>query len=60
MLIKFLNRESGATLVEYGVALILAIVVGGGGMASLASQSSENFSGAETEMNCWEDDTCAN
>ena len=36
---NFRKSESGATLVEYGVALILAIVLGGGALSLLASQT---------------------
>ena len=43
----FRKSESGATLVEYGVALILAIVVGGTALVALSSDVSEN-------MNCGE------
>lgn len=35
----FKKSESGATLVEYGVAVILAIVVGGGFLVTLANQT---------------------
>ncbi|MEO9825645.1 MAG: hypothetical protein ABJF50_14615 [Paracoccaceae bacterium] len=37
---NFRKSESGATLVEYGVALILAILVGGGALSTLAGQTS--------------------
>ncbi|SMX22041.1 Flp family type IVb pilin [Boseongicola aestuarii] len=39
----FYNNESGATLVEYGVALILAIIVGGVALSNLAGETSENL-----------------
>ena len=42
----FFNNESGATLVEYGVALILAIVVGGTGLAALATDVSDQMADA--------------
>ena len=35
----FKKSESGATLVEYGVAVILAITVGGGFLITLANQT---------------------
>ena len=35
----FLKRESGATLVEYGVALILAISVGGTALVAIGNQT---------------------
>lgn len=36
---KFIECESGATLVEYGVVLILAISVGGTALVALGNQS---------------------
>ncbi len=39
----FCSEESGATLIEYGIALIVAIIVGGSGLASLADNSSTNM-----------------
>lgn len=35
-LVKFRDSESGATLVEYGVAITLAIVLGVGALTTLA------------------------
>lgn len=35
----FANDESGATLVEYGVALIVAVVVGGLALTNLAQDT---------------------
>ena len=35
-MLKFFKNESGATLVEYGVALVLAISLGGGALTLLA------------------------
>ncbi len=43
MFSKFLRNESGATMVEYGVALILAIVIGGSGLVLLAGQVNANM-----------------
>ncbi len=37
---NFRKSESGATLVEYGVALIMAIVLGGTALATLATNTS--------------------
>ena len=48
MLNKFFNKESGATLVEYGVALIVAVVVGGVSFTSLAEDTSAQMTEAET------------
>ena len=44
---SFRKSEEGATLVEYGVALVLAIVVGGTALVALSEDVSEN-------MNCGE------
>lgn len=46
MFTKFLRKESGATLVEYGVALILAIIVGGTALVTLADGVSNNMEAA--------------
>ena len=43
LFIKFRKSESGATLVEYGVALLLAIVLGGGALVALANQTGANM-----------------
>lgn len=40
---KLFTSESGATLVEYGVALILAISAGGAAIVSLSSQTGSNM-----------------
>ena len=37
---NFRKSEDGATLVEYGVALIMAIVLGGTALATLADNTS--------------------
>jgi Flp pilus assembly pilin Flp len=39
---KFSKSEDGATLVEYGVALLVAIIVGGVALTNLATTTSEN------------------
>lgn len=36
-MLEFFKNESGATLVEYGVALIVAIVVGASAISALGS-----------------------
>lgn len=43
---NFSKDESGATLVEYGVALLLAIVLGGGALVALANQTGTNMGAA--------------
>ena len=47
---NFRKCESGATLVEYGVALIVAIVVGGIALTTLAEGTSEAMDEAETVL----------
>ncbi len=47
---NFIKSESGATLVEYGVALILAIVIGGGGLVALAGQVNTNMGDTNTTL----------
>ena len=43
LFLNFRKSESGATLVEYGVALLLAIVLGGGALVTLANQTGVNM-----------------
>ncbi len=43
---NFRKSESGATLVEYGVALIVAILVGGTFVTALAKGTAANMDGA--------------
>ncbi|GGL58158.1 hypothetical protein GCM10011392_10740 [Wenxinia marina] len=45
---KFRRDEKGVTLVEYGIALILAIMVGGTLLATLAGQVGTNLTQATT------------
>ncbi len=56
-LVKFRDSESGATLVEYGIAILLAVVVGTGALVSLAGAISDNMDSATecldgTDTNC--------
>ena len=46
----FKKSESGATLVEYGVAVILAIVVGGGFLITLANQTDATMGVGEATL----------
>ena len=46
LLKKFLRNESGATLVEYGVALLVVVIVGGAGLLGLANATNDNFTTA--------------
>lgn len=48
-LAKFARDEDGAALVEYGVALLVVIIVGGSGLIALANQTETNFRSATTE-----------
>ena len=43
---KFFRNEDGATLVEYGVALIMAITVGGSALIALGNQTGTNMNSA--------------
>lgn len=44
--IRLRKDERGATLVEYGIALLVAIIVGGGFLITLANTTNTNFSDA--------------
>ncbi len=48
LLSKFVRDEDGATLVEYGVALLVVIIVGGGFLSTLADTTNANFEDANT------------
>lgn len=48
MLKAFWKDEDGAALVEYGVALLVVIVVGVGGLLTLSQQTEGNFQAAAT------------
>mgnify|MGYP001818968988 CR=1 FL=1 len=58
---SFKTDESGATLVEYGVALIIAIVVGGTTLIALSGEVGTNMGDACGAMNGVDQiaDTCA-
>ena len=47
---RFAKSTCGATLVEYGVALIAAIVIGGSGLISLGEGASENMADASIAL----------
>ena len=64
----FKQSESGATLVEYGVALVLAIIVGGVALQNLGESTSSQMeracgafattgTSADDNPNCVEADT---
>ncbi|WP_174825837.1 MULTISPECIES: Flp family type IVb pilin [unclassified Ruegeria] len=46
--LKLRKDERGATLVEYGVALLVAIIAGGTFLTSLASETNSNYTDATT------------
>ncbi len=48
--LKLREDERGATLVEYGVALLVAIIAGGGFLITLADSTNSNFEEANTEI----------
>lgn len=45
---SFRRNEDGATLVEYGIALFVAITVGGALLTGLAGTTNTNFTDADT------------
>lgn len=47
---RFARSESGATLVEYGIAVVLAVIVGTGGLILMADQVNGNMGTAEAAM----------
>ena len=48
---SFAKSESGATLVEYGVALIVAIILGATALSVLGGGTSVNFGNATQQFN---------
>lgn len=50
LFMKFRKSEDGATLIEYGVALIVAIIVGGVALVNLAQGTDEAMTEAETVL----------
>ena len=47
LLKKFVRCESGAALVEYGIALLVVILVGTGALIGLANNTETLFGGAD-------------
>jgi Flp pilus assembly pilin Flp len=47
---RFARDEKGATLVEYGIAVVLAVVVGTGGLIFMANQVDSNMGTAQQAM----------
>lgn len=52
LLKSFLRDEDGAALVEYGIALLVVILVGTGALIGLAGDTSALFTDAATAADC--------
>ena len=50
LMARFSRDEKGATLVEYGIAVVLAVIVGTGGLITMASQVNENMGASQAAM----------
>ncbi len=50
LMARFARDERGATLVEYGIAVVLAVIVGTGGLITLAGQVNNNMGTAQSAM----------
>ena len=50
LLKKFARDESGAALVEYGIALLVVILVGTGGLLALSNGTQTQFNDAGTAV----------
>ena len=55
---KFLKDEAGTTLIEYGVALLVAIIVGGAALTTLATSTSGQMLNADNVLACDTDGAC--
>jgi len=51
LLSKFVRDEDGAALVEYGIALLVVILVGTGALIALSQRTDALFTGACTATN---------
>ena len=49
-LTRFRRDEEGVTLVEYGIAIVLAVTVGTGALLTLAGNVNSNLGEASTAM----------
>ncbi|MBS8225595.1 Flp family type IVb pilin [Vannielia litorea] len=47
---RFVDDERGVTLVEYGIALVLAVGVGAGALATLSTDVGGKMGQASTEL----------
>ena len=50
LITTFICDEDGATLVEYGVALLVVIIVGSAALITLARSTAANFTAANTAV----------
>ena len=50
LMIRFARDEKGVTLVEYGIALILAVLVGGAALTALGGEVNTQLGEAQTVM----------
>ena len=48
--VKFARDERGVTLVEYGIAIALAVFLGAGALTALAGSIGDNMDAAGTAM----------
>ena len=55
--LRFRKDERGVTLVEYGVAVAVAVLVGATGLSALSTNINNSATGAGTHM-CKADGTC--
>jgi Flp pilus assembly pilin Flp len=47
---KLSTDERGATMVEYGIAVVVAVLVGTAGLITMANQIDNNMNAAATQM----------
>jgi len=50
MISKWAQNDRGATMVEYGIAVVLAVLVGTSGLIVLGSAIDSNMNAAATRM----------
>ncbi len=50
LMARFSRDEKGATLVEYGIAVVLAVIVGTGGLITMANQVNNNMGASQSAM----------
>ena len=47
---KLIRNEAGATMIEYGIAIVLAVLVGTAGLLALGAQVDGNMTTAAAEI----------